>query len=859
MLEHSGNPLSMAGFFMPHTYPLRQSLLVWLDLGADSLIALAYYTIAIVLLYFVRRRPDLPFVWILLLFSLVITACSTTYLLDAWTLWYPTYGLSGTVKAITAAISIYTAILLIQLMPQALALPNPSQLKATNQELEREVRERKQVEEQLRKSETALAQAQEIAHVGCWEFDVTTRQVTWSAEMFRIFGLPSEQPAPTFEQLSDLVHPDDREYRDRVVQTGIATKQPYDFQCRIVRPDGSIRYTLGQGRPICNDRGELIRVFGTTLDITDLKQTQLELSQTNSELQALFNAMNDTVLKLDREGRYLKVVANNPLLLCHPSEQLMGKAMMDMLPIATATQMIKVIQQALDTQQTIHLEYDLAINGRTVWFSANVSPLSAQEVVWVAHDISDRKQAEELLRQQAAAERAINTTLEQQVRDRTAELQQSLEFEALLKRITDKVRDSLDEHQILHTVVNELGTGLQVECCDTGIYNSELTIFTVAHEYNLSLPSIQGQQFTLEDNPCPEVYQQLFQGQCTQFCFTAVDQVRLQAERYAVLACPLLDDQGVLGDLWLFKQPHISFNHLEIRLIQQIANQCAIAIRQARLYQTAQTQVLELERLNHLKDDFLSTVSHELRTPISNVKMAIQMLELTLFQARRQDGAASSLTEPATGDRPAPSDSPRQLRSGLNAIKVDRYFQILKDECEREISLINDLLDLTRLESGTDPLILVEIDLTQWLAEIARPFEGRIAQQQQRLELDVSEDLPILVSDRSHLERILMELLNNACKYTPAGETIRILARTQPNAVIQLQVSNTGVELPADERDRIFDKFYRIPNHDPWKHGGTGLGLALVRRLVEQLGGAIYVESANQEVRFVVELSDTIS
>lgn len=853
MLNLSDRPLSLTGF-MPHTQCyLGQLPGHWLHLGSDSLIALAYYIITIALLYYVRHHQERSVDWIFLLLSVFIATCGTTHLLEIWTVWHPADWWSETVKAATAAISIYTAILLLQLLPNTLALPSSSQLEATNRELEREVNERKQIEEQLRKSEAILAQAQEIAHVGCWEFDVATRKITWSAEMFRIFGLSLGQPEPTFEQLSEFDHPEDREYRDRVTREGIAARQPYDFQSRILRPDGSVRYTLGRGRPICNASGELVRVFGTVLDITDLKQTQLELSQANSELQALFNVMNDTVLKLDRQGRYLKVVANNPNLLCHPSEQLRGKAMADMLPEPKVTQLVGVIQQALDTQQTIHVEYDLEIAGRSVWFSANVSPLSTDEVVWVAHDISDRKQAEELLRQQANAERAINTILEQQVRERTAELQQALELEALLKRITDKVRDSLDEAQILHTVVNELGIGLKVECCDTGMYNSELTTFTITHEYNLSLPSIQGQQFTLQDNPCPEVYHQLFQGFYTQFCFVGIDQVRLQDQRYAVLVCPLIDDQGVLGDLWLFKQPQASFNQLEIRLVQQIANQCAIAIRQARLYQTAQTQVIELERLNHLKDDFLSTVSHELRTPISNVKMAIQMLELTLFQTQSRQ-----TSQPMTADAATSTSNIRQLCSAMNATKVDRYFQILKDECEREISLINDLLDLTRLESGSDPLILTEIDLKSWFTHIAKPFEGRVAQYQQQLELDVADDLPILVSDRSYLERILTELLNNACKYTPAGETIRLTAEAQPNSLIQLRVSNTGVEIPASECDRIFDKFYRIPNNDPWKHGGTGLGLALVRRLTEQLGGTIHVESANQEISFVVELVNAI-
>ncbi|UZQ56061.1 PAS domain-containing protein [Trichothermofontia sichuanensis B231] len=439
--------------------------------------------------------------------------------------------------------------------------------------------------------------------------------------------------------------------------------------------------------------------------------------------------------------------------------------------------------------------------------------------------------------------RALNTGLEQQVQERTAQLQQSLSFESLLKRITDKVRDSLDESQILSSVVQELAIELQVECCDTGIYNAEQTQSTIAYEFTRSLTSAQGKTFTFAEATHPDIYPVLLRGEICLFCDVVSPPLRPDQYQLAILACPIVDDQGVLGDLWLFRARDQIFSEPEIRLVQQVANQCAIALRQSRLYQAAQRQVTELERLNQLKDDFLSTVSHELRTPMTNIKMATQMLGLLL-------GIKSAVPD---AELPSTVYLDRATRHRLY-----QYFRILDQECQREINLISDLLDLTRLDVGKITLTPTCLQLQTWLPTILEPFQVRTRQQQQHLLLHLDDSLPLIRTDIPGLERVVSELLNNACKYTPPGEVITVTAAPAlsppvPTAVV-ITVSNSGTEIPPTEYDRIFEKFYRIPNNDPWKHGGTGLGLALVKKLVERLHGTITVHSAHQQVTFRIAL-----
>ena len=162
-MEFFRNLLSSNGF-MSHGYCyMWRPGLVWLHVVSDVLIALAYFSIPFTLIYFIRKRRDVPFNWIFVCFGLFIFACGTTHVMEIWTLWHATYWLSGAVKTITALSSVPTAVLLIQLVPQALELPSPKALRleidertSAQEALLAEIAERKQTQEKLRRSEEEL-------------------------------------------------------------------------------------------------------------------------------------------------------------------------------------------------------------------------------------------------------------------------------------------------------------------------------------------------------------------------------------------------------------------------------------------------------------------------------------------------------------------------------------------------------------------------------------------------------------------------------------------------------------------------------------------------------------------------------
>jgi two-component system, NtrC family, sensor kinase len=146
-----------SGSFIPHGHCyLWQTKLVWLHVASDSIIAIAYFSIPITLVYFISQREDLPFNWIFAMFGAFIVACGITHIFEVWTLWHPIYWISGTMKAITAIISFATAILLVNLIPQALVLPSPAQLELANSLLQAEIVERQSAEAALKKAKDEL-------------------------------------------------------------------------------------------------------------------------------------------------------------------------------------------------------------------------------------------------------------------------------------------------------------------------------------------------------------------------------------------------------------------------------------------------------------------------------------------------------------------------------------------------------------------------------------------------------------------------------------------------------------------------------------------------------------------------------
>ncbi len=210
------------------------------------------------------------------------------------------------------------------------------------------------------------------------------------------------------------------------------------------------------------------------------------------------------------------------------------------------------------------------------------------------------------------------------------------------------------------------------------------------------------------------------------------------------------------------------------------------------------------------KSEFISTVSHELRTPLTSIKGYVDLLLL---------GSVGDL-------------SPMQRN----------FLEVVRSNANRLVELINDLLDISRIETGRITLNREPVSLYELVEEVVESARTEIERKQLHLEVDVSPDLPLVMADRRRVLQILSNLVSNACKYTREGGHIAIAARCV-DGFLQVDVSDTGVGISPEDQQRLFTRFFRADNPMRDEVGGTGLGLAISKSFVEMHGGRIWVQS----------------
>jgi PAS domain S-box-containing protein len=262
-----------------------------------------------------------------------------------------------------------------------------------------DITDRKQADEALRQSEAALRRAQQVAHVGSWEIDVQTGQVSWSEESFHIFGWDTAQSEPSLNQFYELIHPDDRALIQRSIEQTITTKIPYKTEFRILQANGVVRSVEARGEAIADEQGQVIKLIGTNLDVTERKQTEEALRQSEATKNQILKAIPDLILWMKKDGTCIDLIEGGGTTNIYPYSQTdsAGKGLYDLLPPDLAQIRLDAIHRTLASHEAQVYEQQLLIDGKPHHEEVRVISVGEDRILVIVRDITDRKRAEAAL------------------------------------------------------------------------------------------------------------------------------------------------------------------------------------------------------------------------------------------------------------------------------------------------------------------------------------------------------------------------------------------------------------------------------------------------------------------------------
>jgi signal transduction histidine kinase len=411
-----------------------------------------------------------------------------------------------------------------------------------------------------------------------------------------------------------------------------------------------------------------------------------------------------------------------------------------------------------------------------------------------------------------------NVRLFDEVQARTRELTQSVEELRALGEVTQAVNSTLDLETVLSTIVAK---AVQLSNTDAGViyvFDEHDQTLRVRATYGLSEELIAA----IRDQPAAaasEALRQAIRDRQPQEIADILDEppssvreISMRAGFRARLVVPLVSSDRVVGALAIRRRQPGNFPKETIQLLQTFAAQSVLAIQNARLFREIEDKSRQLAMASEHKSQFVSSVSHELRTPLNAI---IGLTEMMVTNAAR------------FGTEKAQEPLQRVHRAGTHLL-----------------GLINQVLDLSKIEAGKLELNPQSVQLAPLMDEVAGTARQLAQEKNNRLVVEVQENLGTITVDPMRLRQILLNLLSNACKFTKEGE-VRLQARKVADGRdwIELSVSDTGMGMTPQQQARLFEEFTQADATTAQRFGGTGLGLAITRKLARMMGGDVTVAS----------------
>jgi PAS domain S-box-containing protein len=677
--------------------------------------------------------------------------------------------------------------------------------------LEGELQRRNQADDDLRQSESRLRSLFEHAEdliIAC-RLDGTILTVNRAIE--KTLGWSRDELIG--QNISLIVTPASVELgHERVRRAMAGEKLPKIFELEAIRRDGTLVPAEGWAHFIRDGAGRPIQHLGVFRDITERRRVEEAIRDSEARYRSLFDNANDSILTFTLEGVLTSVNRAYERLTGWTRDELIGLNWDDLIAPVDRERMADRTRRALAGEK-LSSQFEV----RTLCKDGGVVPLEGRTRMQrdrdgrptgfqgTYRDITERKRAEEALRES-----------EERYRVMFAEAQERGQVLDRLYRVMASMQVSLNSQDRLRAFVEGVHEVLGFDRFYVALAWPDLAVFEVVAAVGVEM---------FERLPLTPAAGPLYHAFVTRQPLAVLndedlrrvppvgaeyrDRAYFRSRRFIV--APLIAGDRVIGvasvDNKTSRRPITPAN---VELFTLVSQQLATALEEVRLYTEVERKSAELEAASRHKSEFLANMSHELRTPLNAIIGFSEVLSDRMF-----------------GD--------------LNA-KQEEYLNDIHSSGTHLLALINDILDLSKIEAGRMELELTDFYLPTALDNAVAFVRERVGRRGITLLMNVHERIGRIQADERKVRQVVLNLLSNAIKFTPEGGRIEIAAIAR-GAFVEVSVRDTGIGIAPQDQQAIFEEFRQVGTADK-KAEGTGLGLTLCRKFVDLHGGKIWVTSA---------------
>ncbi|MBD6616790.1 GAF domain-containing protein [Komarekiella sp. 'clone 1'] len=647
-----------------------------------------------------------------------------------------------------------------------------------------------------------------------------------------LFELEPEVIQVDFQGLLKLIHPQDIKILTESISASVNIFSPWRWEGRIITPSG-MKWIQCTCQPQRQANGDCLW-DGLVMDITDQKQAEEKLRESEARYKAILDAIPDLIFRISRDGKYLDLKSEGANITLS-KEEIVGKNLWELLPRDVAAITQEAIAKTLDSGTLQTYEYQLPTPLGVRDYEARLVVSAPDEVLAIVRDITQRKQVE-------------------------AQLHLSAQRDRLLTESLARIRSSLKLDQILQTTVTEVRQFLQADRVFIGINNAKLKGRTIAESVDPNYPSVSG--WSTNDEAYLQELQNLLKTNLVRVIedirqTTISPKVKAHFQKFktrASLTVPIMLGDKLFGALIANQcSGPRNWQPMEIDLLQQMSEQVAIAIQQSLIHQelaelntnlehqvqerTAQLQqkMQEIEELHRVKDVVLHTVAHDLRTSVMGNLMVLQNL-LKRGLGNGDWGLGNSgppLGIRGNGDWVLGKESAQSLIPVSSSI-IERMIQ----GNDRQLKMIDSLLEIHSCEKEGISIKREPVQFSTLMEGVIADLEPILRQNQATLKNLIPKDLPLVMADANRLQKVLASLLTHSLQHNPPGLNFTMKA-TFEAGIIRTQIQHNGMAMSKLECDRLFDLYVR----DPQDCCSTSIGLKmyLCRKVIKAHGGEIGV------------------